>query len=248
MELSLRDLTVRRGHKTVLNRASLTAAAGEFIGLIGPNGAGKSTLMRAALGLIAADGTSSLAALSPSSRAKAAAWLPQDRHIAWPVSVETLIALGRTPYGRRPGPTDAQAVALAMARTNVAGLRKRLVTTLSGGEQARVLLARVLAQDTPILIVDEPISGLDPAHQLAAMELFAALAAEGRIIIASLHDLGLAARYCARLVMLDQGRIVADGPPLQVLEAERLTRVFGVSAYVAQTPAGLVFQAIPLMR
>ena len=244
MRLELQNLTVRRGPQAVVDNASLSAGPGEFIGLIGPNGAGKTTLMRAALGLIAASGTSSLAQLPPARRALAAAWLPQLREAAWPITAEALIRLGRIPHAR----PDAPLVAAAMARMDVTHLRHRPVTQLSGGEQARVLIARALAQDTPILMADEPIAGLDPAHQIGAMDSFRALADEGRLVIASLHDLGLAARHCTRLVLMDQGRIVADGPPKAVLTPEFLAQVFGIEGHFAQTETGPIFQPLRVIR
>lgn len=131
---------------------------------------------------------------------------------------------------------------------SVTALGNRPVTELSGGEQARVLIARALAQETPVLLADEPIAGLDPAHQIGAMQTFRALADEGRAVMASLHDLGLAARFCTRLVMLDVGRIAADGPPADVLTPELLARVFGVTGYFAETPDGPVFQPMRVLR
>ncbi|MHC0052634.1 ABC transporter ATP-binding protein [Actibacterium sp. D379-3] len=249
--LTLSDLTVYRGPRAVVDGVSLSVAPGEFIGLIGPNGAGKTTLLRAALGLLPASGHSALAALPAAARARAAAWLPQMREIAWPVSVETLVALGRTPHlppGGRLGADDRAAVDGALERLDLAGFRSRVVTQLSGGEQARVLIARALAQDAPLLLADEPIAGLDPAHQIAAMQVFAAMAGEGRAVVASLHDLGLAARHCTRLILMGQGRLVADGPPRAVLTEDNLRTVFGLRAYYADTPDGPVFQPLEVVK
>jgi iron complex transport system ATP-binding protein len=243
--LSLSGLTVLRGETAVLRDLSLTIGPGEFVGLIGPNGAGKTTLMRAALGLLAARGQSSLAVLPAADRARLAAFMPQARDIAWPVSVEALVALGRN--GAGDARRDAAVVDAALARMGLGGLRHRRVSELSGGEQARVLIARALAQDTPLLLADEPIAGLDPAHQISAMQVFASLAAEGRGILASLHDLGLAARHCTRLVLLAGGRIHADGPPHAVLTPENLAAVFGVTGYFAETADGPVFQPLRVL-
>jgi iron complex transport system ATP-binding protein len=228
---------------------TLEVAAGECVGLIGPNGAGKTTLMRGALGLMRAEGECSLLGLGTRERALAAAWLPQSREIAWPVTVEVLVALGRAPHRSATAPLsagDRAAVEAAMARMEVAGFRDRPATELSGGEQARVLIARALAQEAPLLMADEPVAGLDPAHQIAAMETFAALAAEGRAVIASLHDLGLAARWCTRLVLLDRGRIVADGGPEAVLTPALLAQVYGIEAHLARDGGHLVVQ--PMRR
>jgi len=246
--LRLRDLSVTLRDRPVVAGVSLDVGPGELVGLIGANGAGKTTLMRAALGLVPATGESSLTALSPEARARAAAWMPQAREIAWPVTVETLVALGRLPHGRRPGPADAAAVDAALERMALGPFRKRTATRLSGGEQARALIARALAQETPLLMADEPIAGLDPAHQIATMEVFRSLAGEGRGVLVSLHDLGLAARHCTRVVALSAGRVVADGPPAEVLTDTLLARAFHISAYHADTEDGPVFQPLRVIR
>lgn len=240
--LALENLSVKRGTTLTLDAATLRVEPGECVGLIGPNGAGKSTLLRAALGLIAAEGQSTLAALPPAARARAAAWLPQAREIAWPVRVAHLVALAQG------GNEAAPQVAAAMAQMDITGFAQRSATELSGGEQARVLIARALAQDTPLLLADEPVAGLDPAHQIGCMEVFARLAAEGRAVVASLHDLGLAARHCTRIVVLSQGRIVADGAPRAVLTPALLAEVFGITAHIAESEAGLVVQPLGAVR
>lgn len=246
--LSLEGLCVRRGTRKVIESADLVAGAGEFVGLIGPNGAGKTTLLRAALGLIPATGRASLAALPAAKRARLAAWMPQGRDAVWAMTVEALVALGRIPHFDADRPSGRERIEAAIARLGLAPLRDRPVTELSGGELTRVLLARMLAQDTPILLADEPVAGLDPAHQIGAMGLFRSLADEGHCVIASLHDLGLAVRHCTRLVLLDQGRIVADGPPEAVLSPEHLARSFGISGHFAQTPEGPVFQPLNVLH
>ena len=242
--LSLHDLSVTLRGRNVFSGITLEIGAREVVGLIGPNGAGKTSLMRAALGLIPSGGRSSLSRLTPQQRAKTVAWMPQAREIAWPVKVEDLVALGRLPHGDHArDPVEA-----AIAKMGLEGLRKRRATNLSGGEQARALLARALAQETPLLMADEPTAGLDPAHQIATMEVFGALAAEGHGVLLSLHDIGLAARHCTRLVMLAEGRLLADGPPEEVLTDALLARGFGITAYHAQTPDGPVFQPMHRAR
>ncbi|PZX51653.1 iron complex transport system ATP-binding protein [Cereibacter changlensis] len=249
MMLALSNLTVRRGDCPVVDRVTLTVGPGEFVGLIGPNGAGKTTLLRAALGFLAHEGESSLARLTPRERARAVAFLPQAREIAWPVDVETLVALGRAPHlGRAMGVEDRAAVERALQRMGLEGYRARVATALSGGEQARVLIARALAQETPLLLADEPVAGLDPESQIRAMQVFQDLAAEGRAVVASIHDLGLAARHCTRLVLLARGQVVADGPPAAVLTAENMAAVFGVRVFYAETPEGPVVQPLGVTR
>lgn len=248
--LTLENFTVRRGECPVVDRVSFAIGPGECVGLIGPNGAGKTTLMRGALGLLPHEGHASLAALGAWERARAAAWMPQAREIAWPVSVEILVTLGRTPHlgMRGPGAADRAAVDRALDRMGLDALRHRTATELSGGEQARVLIARALAQETPLLIADEPIAGLDPAGQIRTMEVFADLAAGGHAALVSIHDLGLAARHCTRLLMLARGRLVADGPPAEVLTPANVAEVFGVRAHYAQTAEGPVFQPLGVTR
>ncbi len=249
--LQVEELTAYRGRRPVVEGASLTVSGGEVVGLIGPNGAGKTSLMRAALGLLPHGGQSSLARLSPRARARKAAWLPQTRDVAWPVPVETLVALGRLPY-RAPGTpltgADHAAVASAISRMDLTDLTRRPATQLSGGELGRALIARALAQETPLLMADEPVAGLDPAHQIATMEVFAALARDGHGILVSLHELGLAARHCTRLVLMHHGRIVADGSPSEVLTEDNLATVFGLRAWFTQTEAGAIFQPLELIR
>jgi iron complex transport system ATP-binding protein len=244
--LAVENLTVHRGPCPVVDRVSAAIGEGELVGLIGPNGAGKTTLMRAALGLIRAEGAVSLggvplARLSPRERALRAAYLPQEREIAWPVRVETLVGLGRTPHlppGRAPGPADHAAVEAALARMDLLAFRDRAATELSGGERARTLIARALGQEAPLLLADEPAAGLDPAHQLQLMAALRDLAAAGRGVLVSLHDLGLAARWCARLILMDHGRLVADGAPEDVLTPDRLAAVYGITAHIARDAHG----------
>ena len=248
--LSLENLTVRRGECPVVDHVTLSIGAKECVGLIGPNGAGKTTLMRAALGLETFSGTSSLARLNAVARAQAAAFLPQARQIAWPMEVETLVALGRVPHLPRvaqPGAVDRAAIDDAIHRLGLDGFRHRIATQLSGGEQGRVLIARALAQQTPLLLADEPIAGLDPAQQIATMQVFSALAEEGRAVLVSLHDLGLAARHCTRLILMHQGRVVADGAPAEVLTAELMAKVYGISIWRQDSPLGPVLQPMGVL-
>ena len=236
--LSVHNLDVSLGRKAVLEAVGFEAGEGEFIGLIGPNGAGKTTLLRALLGLTSSTGVilldgSDLRRMHVADRAKIIAYLPQERDVAWPVTVRMLVSLGRSalkPVFAGLDRDDETVIETAMQRMGVAELASRPANELSGGERARALIARVLAQNTPIIMADEPVAGLDPAHQLELMELFAGLATEKKMVIASLHDLGLAAKYCTRLIVLNQGRLVADGAPEEVLNPALLKEVYGIDA------------------
>lgn len=248
--LSVQNLSVTLRNRPVLQDVSFDIKPGEFVGLLGPNGTGKTSLMRAALGLLAATGHSSLAEMSTSERARAVSWMPQSREIAWPIPVENLVALGRLPHlpqGLRLPATDQALVDQAISRMGLERFRQRAASRLSGGEQARALIARALAQDTPLLMADEPAAGLDPAHQISTMEVFAALADEGRSALVSLHDLGLAARHCTRLILLAEGGILADGTPAQVLTPDLMARAFGISVWHQNTAQGPVFQPLEVL-
>ena len=249
--LSLQDFTVHRGECPVVDQVSTELRAGDLVGLIGPNGAGKTTLMRGALGLLPHQGHSSLSALPANARARAVAWLPQTREIAWPVSVETLVMLGRVPHlgaGQSPRGEDHAAVSEALAAMDLTGFATRPATALSGGEQARVLMARALAQNCPLIMADEPVAGLDPRHQIATLAHLQSLTQSGKAALVSLHDLGLAARFCDRLILMDHGQKIAEGPPEGVLTEDHLRRVFGITAHITQSEQGLIFQALEVVE
>jgi len=236
--LSASNVTVSIGPKEIVRDASLSLTAGELVALVGPNGAGKTTLMRALAGLIPAQGTIMLAGrplpgLSPRERARAIAYLPQGHIFHWPMSVAAIVMLGRAPHGDALSgatPDDRAALAEALAVTETRGFAERAVTTLSGGEKARVALARALATRAPVLLADEPTAALDPRHQLVVMELLRNAARNGNAILAIMHDLTLAARFADRVLVMNEGRIVAEGPPAEALAPERLASVFGVES------------------
>jgi iron complex transport system ATP-binding protein len=237
--LTARGLGVVLGGRAVLHDVSACVEAGQFVGVLGPNGAGKSTLVKALLGLVPASGSVEIddrpiASLDRARIARQIAYLPQGQTLHWPLSVERLVALGRLPHlapYSRIGAADREAIARAMQIAEVTHLAERTATALSGGERARVLLARALAVEAPALIADEPLASLDPAHQLHGMEILQGLARSARLVIAVLHDLNLAMRFCDRLLVLDAGRLAADGPPETVLTPDLLARVYGITAH-----------------
>ena len=251
MHLQARSLTVNLGDRMVLHEVELELFPGEVVGLVGPNGAGKSTLLRALVGLLPASGEitldgRALSRIAHAERARLLAHLPQTRIVTWPVSVADLVALGRHPWRDAATPAAQERIADAMRLMDVQHLAGRPATELSGGEQARVLAARAVAQDTPLLLADEPASGLDPAHQIRMMQALRRLAGRGRGVLVSLHDLGLAARWCDRIVVLSAGRVAAAGTAQTVLDDGILDRVFGVAAFRADDGKGPILMPTSL--
>jgi iron complex transport system ATP-binding protein len=227
----------------VVDAASFAAQPGELVGLIGANGVGKSSLLRATAQLIPHTGEvrwdgKSLAAMPAPTRARTLAYLPQGQSIHWGVEVRHLVGLGRLPHLgpiSRMTAADEAAIDQALTRADVTRLVGKAATELSGGERSRVLMARALAVGAPVLLADEPTASLDPYHQLHTLELLRSLATEdGMTVVAVLHDLVLAARFCTRLLLMHEGRIIADGPPDQVLTPNHLAQAYGVEAYSAE--------------
>lgn len=241
--LETHDLTLTRGGATVLRGVSLSLRAGEVTAICGPNGAGKSTLLAALAGLdeteaahVALNGTA-LAQLHPRERAQRIGYLPQAGEVAWNIDVATLAGLGRLPW-RTSAAEDTTAVRAALDALDLAGFEQRAVQSLSGGERARALLARVLAGQPGWILADEPLAALDLSHQLALLSRFAAAGREGKGVVLVLHDLGHAMNHADRVVVLEGGRIVADGPPEQALAEEVIASVWGVSARWLGAPGG----------
>ena len=232
--LDVRDLEVARGEHTVVHGLSMRVTAGEVVGLLGPNGAGKSTLLSALTGLLPlAAGrvvlnNRELGAWSSQALARVRSYLPQGADVQWPLTVENVVALGRIPHGDR----DGAAISAALEETDTQALAARPINSLSGGQRARVLLARALAVEAELLLVDEPIAGLDPHFQLQMMHLLVAQARRGAGVLLVLHDLALAARFCDRLVLMKDGAVVASGPPAEVLTLATVQAVFDVDALI----------------
>ncbi|MCZ6605686.1 MAG: ABC transporter ATP-binding protein [Alphaproteobacteria bacterium] len=233
-------LSVRFGRLEVLRGVDFAVDSGEVVGLIGPNGAGKTTLLRAMAGLLPpAAGAIAVAGrpLTEIDRQELAiqiGYLPQSNEVHWAMTVEALVAIGRLPHlgrWRRLGATDRAAVDRAIAACDLEDLRDRPMTRLSGGERSRALLARALAVEPKLLLADEPVAGLDPAHQLDVMQKLRILAADGTGVVVVMHDLTHAARFCDRLALMFEGGIAAVGSAADVLTPDLLARCFGIKAF-----------------
>ncbi|AQL44282.1 hypothetical protein BV210_16860 [Halorientalis sp. IM1011] len=244
--IDVSDLTVARGGVTVFEDVSITVEEGEFVALVGPNGAGKTTLLQAINGVLDPESGGvriddcAITGCSARELGRLVATVPQDTHVGFDFSVEDIVAMGRTPYhtrfGRSDSEADRRAVRRALERTATAQFAERPVDEVSGGERQRVLLARALAQDTPALLLDEPTASLDVNHQVETLSLVSELAASGKAALAAIHDLDLAARFCDRLVLLADGRVLANGPPAVVLDADPIGSAFDADAAVATHP------------
>jgi iron complex transport system ATP-binding protein len=237
-KLAARSLVCRRGSRTVLESIDVAFAADQVTAIIGPNGSGKTTLLRHLAGLDHATGGDveldrvPLGKLAAGVRARRIAYLPQGASVYWPLLGRDLVALGRLPHGADLGrplsPPDAEAVERALRRVDGIGFADRTIDALSQGERARLLLARTLATEAEILLADEPVASLDPAYALDTMSVLRAEAARGTCVVVSLHDLGLAARFADRVIVLAGGRLVADGRPAEALRPEVIDTAYGV--------------------
>jgi iron complex transport system ATP-binding protein len=231
------QLSIQIGGYSILDKADIDLAPGELLGLIGPNGAGKTTLLRALAGLlhissgnVQLDGND-LPAMSATQRARKLAYLAQNGEAHWPIQVERLVELGRTPHlsaWQHLSGEDKAIVHQVMQASDTWGLRQRIFTTLSGGERMRVLLARALAVQPEIILADEPVAALDLAHQIDVMNLLLQHCEAGGSAIVVLHDLSLAAHYCHRLQLLQDGRTLAVGQPAEVLTQENLQQAYHI--------------------
>ena len=245
--LSATGVTVRRQGRAIVDDVSCELRPGMFVAVVGANGAGKSTLLAVLAGLLAPEAGEArldgapLASLNRRDLARRRAYLPQNPRAEWPISVERLVALGLTPhlpaFGGLPGGLEPR-LTRAIEACDLTGHRDQPATTLSGGELTRAMLARALIGDPQILIADEPTAGLDPRHALDTMDRLAAFAAAdaghgGRLVIASAHDLTLAARYSTHLLALRDGRLAAFGPTAEVLTPALIRAVFDVEAHIA---------------
>ncbi|MCD7100995.1 heme ABC transporter ATP-binding protein [Pseudoclavibacter sp. 13-3] len=236
------DLSVELGGRTILDHVDAVVRAGEVLALVGPNGAGKSTLLGAlsgdipSTGVVRLDGRE-LGEWPLGEQARARAVLTQNNSLAFPFTVLEVIEMGRAPWRRTPREAeDEAAVAEAMARTETSTFSARIFPSLSGGESARVSLARVLAQRTGVLLLDEPTAALDIRHQEEVLGIARERAQSGDAVVIVLHDLNLAAAYADRIALLEHGTVTAAGAPSDVLTAERLSRVYRYPVDVIEHP------------
>lgn len=245
----LTGVSVFLGGRLVVEEMSLTIGPGQVVALLGPNGAGKTTLMRAALGIAPIEfgaaqlmgGDSHL--LSARARALRAAYLPQRPQSIWPINVEHLVALGRFAHGAAPdrlSPPDQAAVDAALEACTLTPLRARRMDEISGGEKARAHLARALAQHAPLLVLDEPTAGLDPAQALSVADVLTAHAASGGAVLFSTHDVALAARIAHQVVLMREGRLISKGPPREALTSEALEQAYARKGRLEQIGGAVV--------
>ena len=246
--LTFRGVTVQRGERVILRDINATFAAARLTVVIGPNGAGKSTLLETAAGLLAPGtgtvtlGDIALTTLSRRQLAQRRAYLPQRAGVDWPITVERVVALGLTPslpaFGRTPARFDP-AITQALSDCDLTHLRDRAATSLSGGELARVMLARAIVGDPELLIVDEPTAGLDPRHALAAARRLRARADAGRTVIMAMHEIDLALRFADDVVAVKDGRILWAGPVEAVVSADALGQLYDIAVRLHCDESGI---------
>ena len=257
--LAFDDVRLRIGPREILRGVTLELGRGEMVGLAGPNGSGKTTLLRVASGVLPAGAGAvrvrgrPTASFSRRELARELAVVPQDAHIAFPFRVGEVVLMGRSPYlgplGFETG-ADVRLAEEAMARVGIASLAERSILELSGGERQLVMVARALAQDARVLLLDEPTAHLDLRHKIVVLDLVREFVRSGRSALVVSHDLTLAARTCDRIALLREGALVATGAPADVITPQNLRTTFGIDADVLAAPDGapLVVPRLPAAR
>lgn len=237
--LEAKNVSIHLSDRLIVQDVSLKICQRELIGIIGPNGAGKTTLLKGLARLLSFQSGAieflgrSLKSIHQKELSRSLSYMAQGDIIHWPLRVEKVISLGRLPYAsawQPPTQADISAVRKAMDAAEVSHLSERTATKLSGGERRLVMLARALAVEPKVFLADEPVTGLDPSHQVQVMQLLKKMAEEDRGIAIVLHDLSLAARYCHRLYLMHEGKILVSGKPRDVLVPENLKTVYGITA------------------
>ncbi|ATV43700.1 Fe(3+) dicitrate ABC transporter ATP-binding protein FecE [Pectobacterium sp. CHL-2024] len=245
MELTTQNLTAGYGNKRILDGLSLSLPAGKITALLGPNGCGKSTLLKCFAKLLTPESGAiqlngkPLSTFSARQLSRHLALLPQQHLTPEGITVRDMVAYGRSPWlslWGRLSPDDRQRVQLAMEKTHIVDLADKRLTDLSGGQRQRAFLAMLLAQDTPIVLLDEPTTYLDINHQVELMKLLHELNQAGKTVVTVLHDLNQASRYCDHLVMLAGGRVMAQGSPHEVMKPALLQQVFSIDAEIHAEP------------
>ena len=237
--LDAKNVSIHLSDRLIVKNVNLKVHKRELIGVIGPNGAGKSTLLKSLARLLSFQSGSikflgqSLKSIHQQELSQSLSYMAQGDIIHWPLKVEKLISLGRLPYvsaWQSPTQADLSAVREAMNAAEVSHLRGRTATKLSGGERRLVMLARALAVQPKVFLADEPVTGLDPSHQVQVMQLLRKMTEEDRGVVIVLHDLSLAARYCHKIYLMHEGKIVMSGNPREVLTPNNLKAVYGITA------------------
>lgn len=255
MKLQANNIDLQFDGNPILKNISITVDKNELVGLIGPNGAGKTSLLRVLASLQKFDRGELLLdhhavdSIERKQLAKCISYLAQGAPAHWPLEVSRLVALGRLPYlnpWSRLSTEDNRIIADSMALAEIEHLSNRIVSTLSGGERLRVLIARMFATQSNIILADEPIAALDPYHQLHTMELLREHCDRGGSSVVVMHDLNMASRFCHRLVLIHRGEVAFEGEPNIVLQPDNLSKVYGIDTQILQTESGMTI--IPISR
>jgi len=253
--LDAKNISISFNERPIVENINFHICGGELIGLVGPNGVGKSTFLKGLARLLTLKtGTieflgQPLEQVTRKKLSQTLSYLAQGDIIHWPLEVHKIVSLGRLPYlspWQHMSEEDSRAVDQAMKAAEVTHLKDRIATKLSGGEKRLVMLARALAVEAKVLLADEPVAGLDPTHQIQVMHLLRTMVHKGHSVVTILHDLSLAARYCDRIYLMSEGRMLVSGKPRDVLVPENLKKVYGITAKYGQGEDG--FYIVPWDR